>query len=391
MSRWLLLLIPFCIAAAPATAPTSAPATAPSLEMLDQGRVRLPPPAGWTLIERKADGRTLRYEIGGGAGTATIIVTPQDAMPTDETIATIAKTAMKEWRESVRNEGAQLLIPPQKVTDERFDLKLRIRTRGPDGLASDQLQMYRAMQLELVHVAVIANVDTEAEAERLYGPIEEMLDKTKLGPGPKPSAFRKTRVRLTVPPDWVEQRTDDPNGVVATYTNPSVPGARLVVRSRIIPKNARRDPQVQENAIDQLVDDFRHGKLPEGAGERYDERKIDHPRFKRYLVQSTDWNGGQWGTEFWCVIAGDVAIGVDALVPPLDQTVTRAAATMAASIRSLDDKRPVLDLELSPAVEPAQRQMRPRPTTTAPAGSPASAPSAPSPTRTPGTTTRPRP
>ena len=388
MCRWLPLLIPVCVAAAPATAPTSAPTTAPAMELLDQGRVRLPPPAGWTLVERKANGLSLKYEFGDGFAVATVIVTPQDAVPTDETLATIAKTAIKEWRESARNEGGQLLIPPQKVSDDRFDLKLRMRTRNPDGRARDQLQMYRAMQLELVHVAVVANVETEAEAERVYGPVEEMLDKMKLGPGPKPSAFRKTRVRLTVPPDWVEERTDDPNGVVATYTHPNVPGARLIVRSRIIPKDAKRNPQAQDSTLDQLVDDFRNAKLPAGAGKRYDEKKIEHPRFRRYIVQSVDFNGGQWGTEFWGVIAGDVAIGVDALVPPLDTKVTHAAMTMAASIRSLDDKRPGGGLELSPAVEPAARQMRqPKAPQTRP---PTSGPATTSPTRTPGTT-QPRP
>src|SRR5688572_27188116 len=153
MFRWLLLLIPFCVAAARATAPTSAPATAPAVEMLDQGRVRLPPPAGWTLVERKANGLSMEYDFGNGVATAAVIVTPQDAVPTDETLAAIAITAVKEWRESARNEGAQLLIPPQKVSDERFDLKLRMRTRGPGGRARDLLQLYRVMQLELVHVA----------------------------------------------------------------------------------------------------------------------------------------------------------------------------------------------------------------------------------------------
>lgn len=88
-------------------------------------------------------------------------------------------------------------------------------------------------------------------------------------------------------------------------------------------------------------------------------RKAEHPQFKRYVLRSLTWNDQPWGTDFRCVIAGDVAMGIEALVLPLDAQVTRLADAMARSIRSLDDKRRVLDLEQSPAVAPAVRQMRP--------------------------------
>ncbi|MDQ3440618.1 MAG: hypothetical protein M3478_09755 [Planctomycetota bacterium] len=356
--------------------------------MLDQGRVRITPPAGWMLVERKGDGLSLRYELGDGQGTISIIVTPQEAALTDETVATIAKVAVKELRDAARNEGAQLLIPPRTEPDGRFLLKVRARTRGADGKAVDQLQMCRALQLELVHVAVVANVETEAESAKIFAIAEELLDKAKLGTGPKPTSFRKTRVRMTIPPDWVEDRKDDPNGIVATYTNPAFPGARLVVRSRIIPKGAKRNTQVQDNTLDQLVDDYRNAPLPDWATERRAERKVEHPRFKRYVQHSLTWNDEPWGLDFRGLIAGDVAIGVEALVPPRDDTVTRWANAMALSIRSLDDKRRVGDLELSPAVEPAVRQMR-RPSTarsTAPSASTRSpSPTTTSPSRTTNT------
>jgi hypothetical protein len=383
MKPILLLILPFCIAAAPAaetlTTTAPAPTSAPAVEMLDQGRVRITPPAGWTLVERK--GLSLRYELGAGVGAITVIVTPQDSMPTDETIATMAKVAGKQLREAARNEGAQMLIPPRTEPDERFAMKLRDRTRGADGRVRDQLQMYRVMQLELVHVAVVANVETEDESRKIFAAAEELLDTAKLGTGPKPTSFRKTRVRFTVPPGWVEERKDEPNGVVAIYTNATYPGARLVVRSRIIPKDAKRNTQVQEHTLDQLVDDYRNAPLPDGVPQRTAERKIEHPRFKRFFQHSLSWNGQPWGLDFRCVIAGDVAIGVEALVPPRDDSVTRAADAMAATIRSLDDKKRVGDLELSPAVEPAVRQMR-RP---APASS--TAPSSPAPATSPSGTT----
>ena len=380
MKPILYFILLFCIAAAPAaeTTPTTAPATAtaPAVELLDQGRVRITPPAGWKLVERK--GLSLRYQLGAGEGAITVIVTPQDEMPTDETIAKVAKVAGKELREAARNEGAQMLIPPRTEPDDRFALKLRDRTRGANGKARDQLQMYRVMQLELVHVAVVANVETEAESRKIFAAAEELLDTAKLGTGPKPTSFRKTRVRFTIPPGWVEERKDDPNGVVATYTNAAYPGARMVVRSRVIPKDAKFNAQVRDHTLDQLVDDYRTAALPDGVHQRTAERKIEHPRFKRFFQHSLSWNGQPWGLDFRCVIAGGVAIGVEALVPPRDDSVTRAADAMAATIRSLDDKKRVGDLELSPAVEPAVRQMR-RP-------APASAPSSPGPSTSPSRT-----
>ena len=158
------------------------------------------------------------------------------------------------------------------------------------------------------------------------------------------------------------------------------------MRSRIIPKDARFNTQVQDHTLDQLVDDYRNAPLPDGVPQRTAERKIEHPRFKRFFQHSLSWNGQPWGLDFRCVIAGDVAIGVEALVPPLDDSVTKAADAMAATIRSLDDKKRVGDLELSPAVEPAVRQMRrPAPASSTAPSSPA--PSSPAPATSPTRTT----
>lgn len=329
--------------------------------MLDQGRVRIVGPPGWQLDKRGADGMTLRYKLGD-TGVIVVTVTPQQAALTREVYAKISKSIGQALREAARNEGAEFLIHPRVEPDNRFFLKVRDRTRGGDGKVRDQLQIYKALNLELIHIAAVAMVETEAESQPILAAAEEMLDNAKLGAGPKPSAFRRTRVRLAIPPDWSEQREDDPNGVVATYTNPAFPGARLVVRSKIIPevaKGAAADPQLREHAIDELVDGYRNAPLPEGAT-LAGEQHWDHPRLERLVTRPVVIDGQPWTSSFRCRVVGDVAIGVAALAPTSDDApAERMADAMALSIRSLDDKRQVLDLELSPAVAPAMRQMKP--------------------------------
>ncbi len=370
-----VLITTLSVTAAPAAAQTTAratsrpaTATAPSasaepVELLDEGRVRITPPPGWTFVGRTDDGMSLRYNFGdNNEGIMSIIVTPQTAVLQSQAAEKMGKLIGQKLREAAQNQKATVLTPPRVVPDGRFFLKIRDRQRGPDGVVRDQLQIYRSMQLELLHVAVIAMADTEEAAAAIHAAGEEVAQRARLGTGPKPSSFRRARVKLTIPPDWTEQRTDDPNGVVAVFKAPDKGAARLVVRSKIVPKGAKASEDVRKNTIEQLMDIQRHAPLPPGSSEARDEQLIDDPRFARRLSRVMTVSGEPWKGDFRCMVVGDVVIGVESLAPVGEfQAVSKLADEMALSIKPLDDRKPAGDSKSAPPPQqqPNEREQQP--------------------------------
>src|SRR4051812_10718328 len=106
----LLVLPTLATAAEPASAPASAPTTAPAVEFLDDGRVRITPPAGWTFVGRTADGLSLRYKLGEGEGQGfmAIIVNPQTAVLKNESADQMAKLIGKQLRDAATHENAKI-------------------------------------------------------------------------------------------------------------------------------------------------------------------------------------------------------------------------------------------------------------------------------------------
>src|SRR5438045_1218860 len=161
------MFVLLCLAAdaAPTSAPSSpasAPTSAPAIESLDQGRVRITPPAGWTFVGRTNDGLSLRYKLGEGEGVMSIIINPQTApIQGDEAVNKMGLLIGKQLREAAIKENAKILSPARVIPDERFLLKVHDRTRGNDGKVRDQVQIYRSMGLELLHVATVALADND--------------------------------------------------------------------------------------------------------------------------------------------------------------------------------------------------------------------------------------
>jgi hypothetical protein len=357
MRRLPLLILALCLGAAPP------PATAPSnVEQLDGGRVRLVAPQGWTLVHRGGDGLSLAYRLGEGedAPTMNVHVTVQEATTTRDSAAKMAMIIGKQLRDSATASNAKFLSQPRVIPDDRFLLTIHDRVRSNDNKVRDQVQVYRALAGDLLHVATVAVAEDDESAAPVHAAGAAVADSAKLGAGPKPVVFRRTRVRMTIPPDWVEQRSDDPNGVVATFTNPQLPGALLVVRAKTIPRDARGNADVQRNSVDMLVDDYRNAAVPAGASAVGEEEPFDRPPFAKHLMRSLDWDGQAWGTDFRARVTGNVAIGVEALSPPGDTLVARLADQMALSIKSLDDTKQVGELKLSPAAEKVLADRRER-------------------------------
>jgi len=323
---------------AAAAAPTTAAAAA--YEMFDGGRVRIAPPKGWRNSFRAEDGLSARYEFGQ-RGLIVLVVTPQEAVFQPDMAGQMAQTIGKRVRDVASSDGSQLLYGPRVEQDDRFFLKIRDRQRVSTGEVLDRMQIYRVMQLDLVHVVVVAYTESEEAAARIHADAEAMLDQARSGSGPRPASFRRARIRLTVPPDWTEQRSDQPNGLVATYAAPDKGAARIVLRSKIVPKAAREDDARRRVLLDELVDAERYAPIVRGAAQPRDEERSEDPRFLRRMTRVIEVDGKPWQSDLRCVGVGDVLISVAAVAPPEAgpfETFSKLADEMAASIKPLGDK-----------------------------------------------------
>ncbi|MGB7156984.1 MAG: hypothetical protein WBD40_02890, partial [Tepidisphaeraceae bacterium] len=308
-------------------------------------------PAGWLLRGRANDGLRVEFQSADGVGRIVVAVTPQEAVMLPEAAPQIALVAGKFIRDNVKVSGSELLYGPRVEDDPGFFLKVRDRQRRPDGRITDRVQLWRVMHLEMVHVVAVSEAETEEAAAAVHEAAAKMLAGARLGAGPRPTFFRKARIRLTVPTDWIEQRSDDPNGVVATYTSPDRgngddgggDGARIVVRAKVIPRAARDDARRKEILVDELVDAERNAPIVPGAGKPREEERGADPRYLRTVRRVIDVNGKACHSDLRCQQVGDVLIAVAAIAPQavaLDdkafEAVSKAADELAASIKPLE-------------------------------------------------------
>ena len=242
---------------------TTSPATKPlrlaEMEPLLDGSIRYVPPdpaAGWKFIGKTDDNLKATYIIEEGRGRIDINVSPQTRDVPDTYAKQMALIIGKGIREDADRVGRTLLLPPKIEKDDRFFLKVHDRISGEDGVR-DRLQLYRVMGLNIVHVAVIALKDTPEEAKPIHVAAEELLDGMVLTHGQRPVVYPRNKLKIRPPVDWKETRTDAPNGLVVTYSDPKQPARQLIVRARVIPKVAIEDQTKRNAFIDRMVDDER--------------------------------------------------------------------------------------------------------------------------------------
>ena len=270
-----VLLMTAAMAAAATTAalgapavPTSAPATSEpttrlsDLEPLGDGSLRYAPPAGWEVTSKSPDRLKASFASPDGLGHIDLIVTPQPSIPDDASAAKMAMIIGKAIRENAKREKADLIIPPRVEKDPRFYLKMRDRSRnGEDNKTFDRLQLYRVIGLNMVYVAARASADTpehcEAVARDVDAVAESLLEGVHLlAHGARPVVFPKTELRITTPVDWTLARSDDPNGLVVTYTDPKDANRQIIVRAKILPKDARGDANTakRDALLERMID-----------------------------------------------------------------------------------------------------------------------------------------
>jgi hypothetical protein len=259
-----ILLVLLALAAAPAAPSSSQETSGPTtqlsdMEWLADGMVRYVPPADWELVEKKADGMSAMYRSHDQSATITIIATPESGPVPDAARGQMAGWVVKNIRESVTKAGQQFAIPPRVERDDRFFLRVHDAVKVENGVV-ERIQLYRPMGLNLVSVAATGSADKPESVKDAFTKAEQLLATARSSRGAKRAAYPHARLQAIVPVDWTEQRSDQSNGLVATYTDPKDPAEQIILSVRIIPKAAQQDKAKLDALAGTMADQER--KLP---------------------------------------------------------------------------------------------------------------------------------
>ena len=325
----------------PAQAPvTSAPTTAPQVEQLDGGRVRFVPPEGWVMTKKGEDGKFAHYATADRVGQVSLNVMPQqDAIQADQ-----AKRLGMQMGQKIRGDaqqsGTELLYGPRVEADDRFFLKLRTRMKVPERGTVDETHLFRVMGGSLFYANVTSDTDSEETARRNLEAVERMMSTARLAQGPRPFSYIRTRVKVVAPADWKEQRSDNPNGLVATFREPNDGPGRLILRSKVVPKAARDDAAAREKLLDAMAE--AEGKTPPVPGLTPAGEPQVTPasgEVLRTVTRRYDGGGQGWNATARYRAVGDVLLSVTALAPDAGgafETIDPLGEQMITSAEPLD-------------------------------------------------------
>lgn len=309
-----------------AHAQTKPATTQAANEPLVGGALRYAPPAGWELVGEKND-KLARYRLGNERAYLEIAV---DVLPSAVGPAQAAQMAMqvgKAIREQAKKESYQLLYGPRAEKDDRFWVKIHDRMKVTGGQTSDRMQMYRNFGVYCVRVTATAMNASEADAKKIHEVGEDLLDTMRITRGVKPSYFPRTEIKITPPVDWKEQKTDRPNDLVATYTFASKPTARIIIRAKILPKDARTDETRRNLILDKMIDDERqttpYSKTSISQG---DQPKPDDKSLRRIVGTATEAAGKTVQVDTRYGVVADLIVSVRTIAEPADAAEVNAAA-----------------------------------------------------------------
>jgi hypothetical protein len=338
-------------APAPSTAPASpaSPASAATrpqdMEPLIDGSLRYLPPAGWKQISKSDDNLRVSFVSPDGFGRIDLTVTPQTRDVEEAQAGQMAMIIGKNIRESAKAKNRELLLQPRVEKDPRFFLIVHDRMRGaPDkntGTAderiNDRMQLYRALGLNLVHVASTAFVTNEQEGDAIHETAKKLLADMRLVRGVAPAVFPKSNLKITPPVDWKTTKVDQANGAVATYTSPESADRQILVRCRVLPKDAREDAAKRDALLDRMVDDERR-TIPFSAGVKPGEEQVvgGGEKVLRQLQTTLDRAGGQKlkvTTRY--LVVGDVLVSVRSVAEESDESTAKLADALVATIKPI--------------------------------------------------------
>jgi hypothetical protein len=342
----LLSLGAFAHAAAPVTtAPvrtppvTSAPATsAPAashpakLEPMVGGAIRFePPPDPWTAKGNRTDGLAA-YILNEGQGFMEVAVSPLDGTMTEAARLKYTVDMGKAIREQAKTENAELVYGPRAEKEERFWLKMHDKRKLASGTIVDRVQLFRIFGTYIARVTVTAVIkpnDDASSATALHQAGADLLDRMKVARGVKPTYFPRSQVKIVPPVDWKENKIDKQNDVVAVYVDDAKPSSKIIVRARVMPKDARVAGPKQDALVAKMIDDERltapFSKTSPSPGE---QPESDDKALKRVKAIGTA-EGKPVAVDTRYFIVGDSMISVRAASDPADAT---AMSEMASKI-----------------------------------------------------------
>ena len=334
------------LAAAAAPGATSSPAAPTTrvvtadMEPLIDGSIRYaPPPAagGWKLFAKSDDHRRATYVTEDGKGRLDINVTPQTRDVPDEYARQMALIIGKTVRENADRDGRTILLQPRVEKDERFFLKIHDRLSGATGI-SDRLQIYRVMGLNIVHVAAIALKDTPEEARPIHEAGEALLEGMRLTRGVAPVVYPRNKLKIKPPVDWKQVKTDEPNALVVTYTDPEQPQRQLIVRARVVPKAALADPAKRDAFLVRMIDDerrtapFSNNTKPAGEDQQL---PVGGPReYLRHVRTDALAEGGvKLRVQTRYFVVNDVMVSLRSVSAEDDEAILKIADAVAADVK----------------------------------------------------------
>jgi hypothetical protein len=334
-----LLLAPPATPRPPTTAPARSPAaTAPAAtEPLVGGALRYAIPQGWDLITKRDDGRGANYKDPSGKGVIMILVDPLSAAVPKNAGEQMAPQIGNGIREAAQRDGNEITVQPRADPDDRYLLKIHDRQKLKSGQFSDRVQYYRVFGTYLVSVASTAFTDDDTAAKEIHKQAEQLLDQMRIARGVRPTVFGRTQIKLTPPVDWKEQKRDQPNGIVATYTDERNANNKTIIRAKIVPKPTAADPAKRQAFLDKMIDDERQtepfSKTALSADESPAPPATDEKSLRK-IKSTADANGQKLTVISRYIPVGDVLVSVRSISPePEAEAVTKIADDLAATLK----------------------------------------------------------
>jgi hypothetical protein len=283
---------------------------------------------------------SLRYKLGDGEGIMSIIVNPQTApIQGDAAVDKMALLIGKQLRQAAINENAKILSPARVIPDGRFLLKVHDRTRGSMGRCATRSRSTARWASSCSTSRPSRWPTTTTTPRPIHAAGEQARGRgahRHVGPNRHYSprareAHDSARLDRTAQGRPQRRRRD--------LHQPRQAWRRLVVRSRIIPKNETTNKEVRRNARGHGRDDYRNDAIPAGATPPATSNLTDNAGLAKSVARELDWNGGRGRRRSAAGRSVTSPLALKALIPPGDDDVARQAQEMAESLRSLDDKR----------------------------------------------------
>ncbi|MBA2706746.1 MAG: hypothetical protein H0U59_02935 [Gemmatimonadaceae bacterium] len=327
-------------ASAPAPAPTPASSQPARLEPLVGGALRYEaPPEPWKVYGEHSD-RIVRYVRDEGRAYLEVAVDDLAAQMNETQKQSYGFRLGKAIKEQVKTENSELLYGPKVQKNERFWLTLRDTRKLPTGEVVDRVQVFRAFGIYLARVAA-TTVSKEREdplTKEVHALGEDLLDRMKVMRGVRPTYFPRSQVKIVPPVDWKETKVDQANGVIATYGDPRKAISKIIVRSRVIPRDARTPGPKQETFLAKAIDDQRLTEPFSTASTSRDETQESDPRTLKRIKATGEVQGKPAAVDTRYFIVSDVLVSVRAVSAPADAaSLAEIAAKLMESVTPLRD------------------------------------------------------